>query len=132
MAITYSVGDMLTKLRNASRVRHGSVDLKMSNMNKSILNILKEEGYIKDFNSLEKEGIAFIRVLLKYDSKRNPVINKIDAISTPGRKIYSSYKNMPRIKNGYGILIISSSQGVITGKEAKDKKIGGELICSVW
>ncbi|WNY65935.1 30S ribosomal protein S8 [Borreliella andersonii] len=132
MAITYSVGDMLTKLRNASRVRHGSVDLKMSNMNKSILNILKEEGYIKDFNFLEKEGIPFIRVLLKYDGKRNSVINKIDAISTPGRKIYSSYKNMPRIKNGYGILIISSSQGVITGKEAKDKKIGGELICSVW
>ncbi len=122
MAITYSVGDMLTKLRNASRVGHGSVDLKMSNMNKSILNILKEEGYIKDLNFLEKEGITFIRVLLKYDSKRNPVINKIDAISTPGRKIYSSYKNMPRIKNGYGILIISSSQGVITGKEAKDKK----------
>nr|WP_267918218.1 30S ribosomal protein S8 [Borreliella garinii] len=132
MAITYSVGDMLTKLRNASRVKHGSVDLKMSNMNKSILNILKEEGYIKDFNFLEKEGISFIKVLLKYDSKRNPVINKIDAISTPGRKIYSSYKNMPRIKNGYGILIISSSKGVITGKEAKDKKIGGELICSVW
>ncbi|WP_215537208.1 30S ribosomal protein S8 [Borreliella bavariensis] len=132
MAITYSVGDMLTKLRNASRVKHGSVDLKMSNMNKSILNILKEEGYIKDFNFLEKEGITFIKVLLKYDNKRNPVINKIDAISTPGRKIYSSYKNMPRIKNGYGILIISSSKGVITGKEAKDKKIGGELICSVW
>ncbi|WP_215540435.1 30S ribosomal protein S8 [Borreliella bavariensis] len=132
MAITYSVGDMLTKLRNASRVKHGSVDLKMSNMNKSILNILKEEGYIKDFNFLEKEGIVFIKVLLKYDNKRNPVINKIDAISTPGRKIYSSYKNMPRIKNGYGILIISSSKGVITGKEAKDKKIGGELICSVW
>lgn len=60
--------------------------------------------------------------MLKYDNKRNPVINKIDAISTPGRKIYSSYRNMPRIKNGYGILIISSSQGVITGKEAKDKK----------
>lgn len=122
MAITYSIGDMLTKLRNASRVGHGSVDLKMSNMNKSILNILKEEGYIKDLNFLEKKGIAFIRVLLKYDNKRNPVINKIDAISTPGRKIYSSYRNMPRIKNGYGILIISSSQGVITGKEAKDKK----------
>nr|WP_267517330.1 30S ribosomal protein S8 [Borreliella garinii] len=132
MAITYSVGDMLTKLRNASRVKHGSVDLKMSNMNKSILNILKEEGYIKDFSFLEKEGITFIKVLLKYDNKRNPVINKIEAISTPGRKIYSSYKNMPRIKNGYGILIISSSKGVITGKEAKDKKIGGELICSVW
>ncbi|WKC75294.1 30S ribosomal protein S8 [Borreliella yangtzensis] len=132
MAITHSVGDMLTKLRNASRVKHGSVDLKMSNMNKSILNILKKEGYIKDFSFLSKEGIAFIRVLLKYDNKRNPVINKIDAISTPGRKIYSSYKKMPRIKNGYGILIISSSQGVITGKEAKDKKIGGELICLVW
>ncbi|MBB6042483.1 30S ribosomal protein S8 [Borreliella yangtzensis] len=132
MSITHSVGDMLTKLRNASRVKHGSVDLKMSNMNKSILNILKKEGYIKDFSFLSKEGIAFIRVLLKYDNKRNSVINKIDAISTPGRKIYSSYKKMPRIKNGYGILIISSSQGVITGKEAKDKKIGGELICSVW
>ncbi|WP_024653539.1 30S ribosomal protein S8 [Borrelia persica] len=132
MAVTHSVGDMLTKIRNASRVKHESVDLKMSKINKSILDILKEEGYIKGYSVLDKKGIAFIKVMLNYDNKRNSAINRIDAISTPGRKVYSSYKNMPRIKNGYGILIVSSSKGVITGKQAKDNKVGGELICSVW
>ncbi|AHH04914.1 30S ribosomal protein S8 [Borrelia miyamotoi] len=132
MAVTHSVGDMLTKIRNASRVKHESVDLKMSKINKSILELLKEEGYIKNYNIFDKKGISFIKATLNYDSKRNPAINRIDAISTPGRKVYSSYKNMPRIKNGYGILIVSSSKGVITGKQAKDNKVGGELICSVW
>ncbi|AGT26991.1 30S ribosomal protein S8 [Borrelia miyamotoi] len=132
MAVTHSVGDMLTKIRNASRVKHESVDLKMSKINKSILELLKEEGYIKHYNIFDKKGISFIKATLNYDSKRNPAINRIDAISTPGRKVYSSYKNMPRIKNGYGILIVSSSKGVITGKQAKDNKVGGELICSVW
>ncbi|AAX17820.1 MULTISPECIES: 30S ribosomal protein S8 [Borrelia] len=132
MAVTHSVGDMLTKIRNASRVKHESVDLKMSKINKSILDILKEEGYIKNYNIFDKKGISFIKAILNYDNKRNPAINRIDAISTPGRKVYSSYKNMPRIKNGYGILIVSSSKGVITGKQAKDNKVGGELICSVW
>ncbi|QFP41855.1 30S ribosomal protein S8 [Borrelia miyamotoi] len=132
MAVTHSVGDMLTKIRNASRVKHESVDLKMSKVNKSILELLKEEGYIKNYNIFDKKGISFIKATLNYDSKRNPAINRIDAISTPGRKVYSSYKNMPRIKNGYGILIVSSSKGVITGKQAKDNKVGGELICSVW
>ncbi|ASQ29264.1 30S ribosomal protein S8 [Borrelia miyamotoi] len=132
MAVTHSVGDMLTKIRNASRVKHESVDLKMSKINRSILELLKEEGYIKNYNIFDKKGISFIKATLNYDSKRNPAINRIDAISTPGRKVYSSYKNMPRIKNGYGILIVSSSKGVITGKQAKDNKVGGELICSVW
>ncbi|BCR21917.1 30S ribosomal protein S8 [Borrelia sp. HM] len=132
MAVTHSVGDMLTKIRNASRVKHEFVDLKMSKLNKSILDILKEEGYIKNYTVFDKKGISFIKAILNYDSKRNPAINRIDAISTPGRKVYSSYKNMPRIKNGYGVLIVSSSKGVITGKQAKDSKVGGELICSVW
>ena len=132
MAVTHSVGDMLTKIRNASRVRHEFVDLKMSKLNKSILDILKEEGYIKNYTIFDKKGISFIKAILNYDSKRNPAINRIDAISTPGRKVYSSYKNIPRVKNGYGILIVSSSKGVITGKQAKDNKVGGELICSVW
>ncbi|UGQ16172.1 MULTISPECIES: 30S ribosomal protein S8 [unclassified Borrelia] len=132
MSVTHSVGDMLTKIRNASRVRHESVELKMSKINKSILDILKEEGYIKDYGLFDKDGISFIRVVLNYDNKRNPAINRIDAISTPGRKVYSSYKKMPRIKNGYGILVVSSSRGVITGKKARDSKVGGELICSVW
>ncbi|UER67660.1 30S ribosomal protein S8 [Borrelia sp. BU AG58] len=132
MSVTHSVGDMLTKIRNASRVRHETVELKMSRINKSILDILKEEGYVRDYGFFDKGNIPSIRVMLNYDSKRNPAINRIDVISTPGRKVYSSYKNMPRIKNGYGILIVSSSRGVITGKKARDSRVGGELICSVW
>ena len=76
--------------------------------------------------------MSTIRIFLKYDEKQNPVLHGIDRISTPGRRVYSGYRDMPRVYNGYGVVVVSTSEGIITGKKASEKKVGGELICSIW
>jgi small subunit ribosomal protein S8 len=132
MAVSDPVADMLTKVRNASRARFDRVDIPTSKLKLEVVKILKNEGFIKNFKKITNNNINYIRVFLKYDEEENPVIHGIKKISTPGRRIYSGYKKLPRILNGYGTLIVSTSLGVTTGKKANEKKIGGELICSVW
>jgi len=133
MAISDPVADMLTKIRNASQARHEKVEIPTSKMKLQIVKILKNEGYVKNFKKVvSKEGVNYIRVFLKYDEKQNPVLHGIDRISTPGRRVYSGYRDMPRIYNGYGVLVVSTSSGISTGKKATEKKVGGELICSIW
>lgn len=132
MAVSDPVADMLTKIRNASSAKYEKVDITTSKLKLEIVKILKNEGYIKNFKKVTQENINYIRVFLKYDEKEKPVIKGLKKISTPGRRIYSGYKEMPRIYNGHGVLIISTSTGVITGKKAAEKMVGGELICSVW
>jgi small subunit ribosomal protein S8 len=124
---------MLTKIRNASMAKHEKVEIPTSKMKLQIVKILKNEGYIKNFKKVvNKDGVNLIRIFLKYDEKQNPVLHGIDKISTPGRRVYSGYRDMPRVYNGYGVVVVSTSSGVITGKKASEKKIGGELICSIW
>ena len=133
MAISDPVADMLTKIRNASMAKHEKVEIPISKMKLQIVKILKNEGYIKNFKKVvNKDGVNLIRIFLKYDEKQNPVLHGIDKISTPGRRVYSGYRDMPRVYNGYGVVVVSTSSGVITGKKASEKKIGGELICSIW
>jgi|SRR5690554_189521 small subunit ribosomal protein S8 len=133
MAISDPVADMLTKIRNASMAKHEKVEISTSKIKLQIVKILKNEGYIKNFKKVvNKDGINVIRVFLKYDEKQNPVLHGIDRISTPGRRVYSGYRDMPRVYNGYGVVVVSTSSGVITGKKASEKKVGGELICSIW
>ncbi|MCF7946027.1 MAG: 30S ribosomal protein S8 [Spirochaetia bacterium] len=132
MAISDPVADMLTKIRNASRAKHEKVDLYTSKMKLQIVKILKNEGYIKNFKKVTKDNVSYIRVFLKYDEKSYPVIHGVKKLSTPGRRIYTGYRNMPRVFNGHGILVVSTSHGVITGKKATERKVGGELVCSVW
>ena len=132
MAVTDPVADMLTKIRNASSARFDRVDILTSKLTLEIVKILKNEGYIKNFKKTTVDGNNFIRIFLKFDEKQKPIIHGIKKISTPGRRIYAGYKKLPRIFNGYGTLIVSTSTGVTTGKKAAEKKIGGELICSVW
>jgi len=132
MAISDPVADMLTKIRNASRARFEQVDVYNSSLKMDLVTILKEEGYIKDFKTMSEEGVNYIRLILKYDTDNKSVIHGIKKISTPGRRMYVGYKKLPRVFNGFGTLIVSTSSGVITGKKAKDSKIGGELICSIW
>ena len=126
------IADMLTMIRNASRVKFEKVDVPASKVKLEVTKILKNEGYIKTFKKISAEGRTYIRIFLKYDGKERPVIRGIDRISTPGRRVYSGYEEMPRIFNGYGTLIVSTSRGVTTGKKAKEQQVGGELICSVW
>lgn len=132
MAVSDPVSDMLTKIRNASREKFDRVDVRTSKIKLEVVKILKNEGYIKNFKKSQTDGHDSIRVFLKYDDEMEPVIHDIQKISKPGRRIYSGYKKLPRIFNGYGTLIVSTSTGVTTGRKAAERQVGGELICSVW
>ncbi|MCL2791740.1 MAG: 30S ribosomal protein S8 [Spirochaetaceae bacterium] len=132
MAVSDPVADMLTKIRNASRAGFDRVDIIPSKLKLEIIKVMKNEGYIKNFKKIQQDGKNYIRLFLKYDETEKPIIHGIEKISTPGRRIYSGYKEMPRVRNGYGTVVVSTSSGVTTGKKAAEKKIGGELICSIW
>ena len=133
MAASDPVADMLSNVQNAARAGHEKVDVPTSKMKLEIVKILKTEGYIKNFKKVQDDdGRNVIRVFLKYDDSNAPVIHGMKKISTPGRRVYSGYKDLPRVYNGYGTLIISTSTGVTTGKKASEKMVGGELICTVW
>ena len=132
MSVSDPVADMLTKVRNAAMARHEKVDIPASKLKLEIVKILKTEGYIKNFKKVNQEGLNCIRVFLKYDEENTPIIHGLEKVSTPGRRVYSSYKNLPRVYNGYGTLIVSTSMGVTTGKKAQEKQVGGELISTVW
>ena len=132
MSASDPVADMLTKVRNAAMARHEKVDVPASKLKLEIVKILKTEGYIKNFKKVQEEGKNILRIFLKYDDENNPVIHGVKKISTPGRRVYSGYKELPRVFNGYGTLIVSTSAGVTTGKKATEKMVGGELVCTIW
>lgn len=132
MIVSDPVADMLTKIRNASAAKHEKVDVPSSKSKLEIVKILKTEGFIRNFKRVNETGENIIRMFLKYDDKEASVIHGIERVSTPGRRVYSGYKMLPRVFNGYGTLILSTSIGVITGKHASEKQVGGELICKVW
>jgi len=132
MSVSDPIADMLTKVRNAVQARHEKVDVPTSKLKLEIVKILKTEGYIKNFKKVQEEGKNIIRIFLKYDDSNNPVIHGVEKISTPGRRVYSGYKDLPRVYNGYGTIIVSTSAGVTTGKKASEKMVGGELVCTIW
>ena len=132
MSASDPVADMLTKVRNAAMARHEKVDVPASKLKLEIVKILKTEGYIKNFKKVQEDGKNILRIFLKYDDDNNPVIHGVKKISTPGRRVYSGYKDLPRVYNGYGTIIVSTSAGVTTGKKATEKMVGGELVCTIW
>ncbi|MCK5006023.1 MAG: 30S ribosomal protein S8 [Spirochaetia bacterium] len=132
MSISDPIADMLTKIRNANMVGYEKVDIPSSKLKIEIVKILKNEGFIKTFKKIGQDGKNQIRIFLKYDDGNNPVLHGLQRLSTPGRRMYKRYKSMPRVYNGYGTLIVTTSRGVITGRKALEQQVGGELICSVW
>lgn len=132
MAVSDPVADMLTKIRNASQAKHEKVDISNSKLKLQIVKIMKNEGFVKNFKKVTKEGATYLRIFLKYDAQQQPVIHGIDRVSTPGRRVYSGYREMPRVCNGYGVVVVSTSCGVITGKKASEQMVGGELVCKIW
>jgi small subunit ribosomal protein S8 len=132
MSVSDPVADMLTKLRNAGMAKHEKVDIPASKLKLEIVKILKTEGYIKNFKKVVQDGSNIIRVFLKYDDGSVSIIHGIQKVSKPGCRVYTGYKEMPRVYNGYGTLIVSTSVGVTTGKKATERKVGGEIICTVW
>ena len=132
MSASDPVADMLTKIRNAAQARHEKVDIPVSKLKLEIVKNLKNEGYIKNFKKVQEDNKSVIRIFLKYDEENAPVIHGLEKISKPGRRVYSSYKDLPRVYNGYGTVIVSTSSGVTTGKKATEKQVGGELVCTIW
>ena len=132
MSMNDPISDMLTRIRNAMAVDKRFVDIPTSNMKKRIAFVLKQESYIEDFIFV-KDGInSRIRILLKYDIKGNAVITAIERVSKPGRRVYVNQNQLPRVLDGLGISILSTSKGVLSNKVAKRFGIGGEVICNVW
>ena len=132
MSMTDPISDMLTRIRNAMAVDKRFVDIPVSNIKKRIAFVLKQENYIEDFVFI-KDGInTRIRIFLKYDIKVNAVITAIERVSKPGRRVYVNQNQLPRVLDGLGISILSTSKGVLSNKVAKRFGVGGEVICNVW
>ena len=132
MHITDTVADMLTRIRNANSAKHDTVDIPASNMKKAIAQILLDEGYIKSFQVLEDNKQGVIRIALKYGPNKSQVITGLRRVSKPGLRIYSSCEDMPRVMKGLGIAILSTSKGVMTDRQARREKVGGEVLAFVW
>ncbi len=131
MQLTDPVADMLTRIRNASRAGHDAVDVPASTLKKAIADILVNEGYINQYEEVQ-EGVAkTLRISLKYQGKK-PVISGLKRISRSGLRVYSSAKELPQVLGGLGIAIVTTSQGVMTDKEARAKNLGGEVLAFVW
>ena len=132
MQISDVIADMLTRIRNANDAKHESVDIPASNLKKSIAQILLDEGYIKNFQIVEDGKQGIIRVALKYAPGKQKVIHGLKRVSKPGLRIYSNCEDMPRVMNGLGIAIVSTSKGVMTDKKARQANVGGEILAFVW
>lgn len=132
MQISDTIADLLTRIRNASTAKHATVDIPASNVKKAITQILADEGYIKDFQIVDDGKQGIIRVTLKYTDSKTPVISGLRRVSKPGLRIYSSCEDMPKVRKGLGIAIVSTSKGIMTDKKARQLNVGGELLAYVW
>lgn len=133
MAVNDTIADMLTRIRNANMARHQTTEVPSTKMTRSIARVLLEEGFISDFSETG-EGIQKILVIsLKYKGKgRQPIITQLQRVSKPGLRVYSNYKELPRVLGGIGIAILSTSRGIMTDRDARQQKVGGEVLCYVW
>lgn len=132
MQITDVVADMLTRIRNANSAKHETVEIPASNLKKAIAQILLDEGYIKAFEIIEDGKQGTIKVTLKYGENKQRIIQGLRRVSKPGLRIYAASQDLPKVKNGLGIAIISTSKGIMTDKAARKQNIGGEVLAFVW
>ncbi len=132
MQITDSIADMLTRIRNANSAKHDTVQIPASNIKKSIAQILVDEGYIKSFKVIEDGKQGMIEIALKYGPNKSQVITGLRGVSKPGLRIYSGCEDMPKVQNGLGIVILSTSKGIMTDKDARKANVGGEVLAYVW
>ena len=132
MQITDSIADMLTRIRNANSAKHDTVQIPASNIKKAIAQILVDEGYVKSFKVIEDGKQGVIEIALKYGPNKSQVITGLRRVSKPGLRIYSNCDDMPRVQNGLGIVILSTSKGIMTDKDASKANVGGEVLAYIW
>ncbi len=129
---TDPIADMLTRIRNGSAARHGKVEMPASNFKVELARILKDEGYVTNYRVAEENGKPVIKLYLKYNADSTPVISRIERVSKPGRRVYTSSQKIPRVIGGLGLSIVSTSRGVMTGRQAEKLGVGGEIVCSIY
>lgn len=132
MSMTDPMADMLTRIRNAGMAKHAKLDVPSSNLKVAVATVLKDLGYIKNCKLITDNKQGVLRIYLKYDENQTPVIHEIKRVSTPGRRVYVGKNEIPRVKNGLGISILSTSKGVLNDAAARQAEVGGEVICTVW
>jgi len=132
MSLTDPIANMLTNIRNALQAKHESVDIPASKVNERVLQIFKDTGYIEDYRLMKNNVQGTLKVYLKYTEDKRPAIIGIKRISKPGLRVYKRYDQVPRVLNGLGTAVISTSKGVIDDKEARRQKVGGEIVCYIW
>ena len=132
MQITDTIADLLTRIRNANTAKHATVDVPASRVKKDITQILVDEGYVKGFQMIEDGKQGVIRITLKYGDNKSPVLTGLRRVSKPGLRIYSSCADMPKVRKGLGIAIVSTSKGIVTDKKARELNVGGEVLAYVW
>lgn len=132
MQITDAIGDLLTRIRNATAAKHETVEVPSSNIKKSIVQVLLDEGYIRKFTVTEDGKQGMIKIFLKYTEDKQSVITGLKRVSKPGLRIYSNVEEMPRVMKGLGIAIISTSKGIMTDRHARKENVGGEVLAFVW
>ena len=132
MSMTDPVSDLLTRIRNATSVRHDRMDVPASKMKLEIAKILKQEGYIRTFKTIEEGPQGTIRIYLKYADDGEPVIHGLRRISKPGLRVYRGVDELPKVRNGLGVAVISTNRGVVTDEQARALQVGGEVLCEIW
>lgn len=132
MQITDVIADMLTRIRNANNAKHATVDIPTSKLKKSIADILSAEGYIKGYQIIEDGKQGIIRITLKYEAGKQKVIRGLRRVSKPGLRVYANCEDMPKVMNGLGIAIVSTSKGIMTDKQARSANVGGEVLAFIW
>ncbi|HEX7581174.1 MAG TPA: 30S ribosomal protein S8 [Thermoanaerobaculia bacterium] len=126
------ISDLLTRVRNGLSARHEKIDAPSSRFKVELARILKDEGFIKNFKVLDDRGAGLLRLYLKYDDAGRPVIHGLSRVSRPGRRLYRGKDALPQVLGGLGVAIVSTSQGLLTGQDARKRGVGGEIVCSVW
>ncbi len=131
MSMTDPIADMLTRLRNAAFAKHDKIEISASKIKVAIVELLKQKGYIDSYRIIRDKGFDVLKIVLKYNNKY-PMLLGVKRLSKPGRRVYASYDKIPSIKGGAGMVIVSTSKGLLTDRQARENKLGGELICSIW
>lgn len=124
--------DLLNRLRNAMRAGHERVDVPASRIKEDVLRVLAEEGYVGPWRRVEEKGRPVLRVGLKYDPEGGPIVAGMERVSRPGRRVYAPAKEIPEVLGGLGISVVSTSRGIVTGRKARESRLGGEILCNVW
>ena len=132
MKTTDPLSDLLTRLRNAMRAGHDRVDVPASRVKEAVLKVLEEEGFIASYRKVQEASRPVLRVGLKYDPEGEPIVSGLERVSRPGRRVYARADAIPKVLGGLGVSIVSTSKGIVTDKKAREKRLGGEVLCNVW